>query len=180
MPSTEDRRARVATMVVFFVTGFVVAAWATRIPEVQQRLALSPLAPSLPWLAIGLAIMAAATSVVDVAMNVQGIELQRRYRRQLLSGFHAAHPVGMLAGGLVGTAAAATHLSVRAHFGLVSGSGLVMGLAATAWLVSEPRKPSQTLLRRPSGRLLLLGAVAALLARPALGSKAAVRVPAER
>ncbi|HEX8863544.1 MAG TPA: hypothetical protein VGC06_31485 [Actinomycetes bacterium] len=42
MPSAEDRRARVATTVVFFVTGFVVAAWATRIPEVQQRLALSP------------------------------------------------------------------------------------------------------------------------------------------
>jgi hypothetical protein len=28
--------------VVFFVTGFVVAAWATRIPAVQERLGLSP------------------------------------------------------------------------------------------------------------------------------------------
>lgn len=42
MPSPEDRRARAATAVVFFVTGFVVAAWATRIPAVQERLGLSP------------------------------------------------------------------------------------------------------------------------------------------
>jgi hypothetical protein len=41
-PSAEDRRARGATAVVFFVTGFVVAAWATRIPAVQERLGLSP------------------------------------------------------------------------------------------------------------------------------------------
>src|SRR5919107_5198584 len=42
MPSTEDRRARAATTAVFFVTGFVVAAWATRIPAIQQDLGLSP------------------------------------------------------------------------------------------------------------------------------------------
>jgi MFS family permease len=209
MPSAEDRRARVATTVVFFVTGFVVAAWATRIPEVQQRLALSTgrfaiavlgleggaivglpaggalvarlgsraslrlgfalyptalvavaLAPSLGWLVAALAVMAAANSVVDVAMNVQGVELQRRYRRSLLSGLHAAHPVGMLAGGLAGTAAAAAELSTRAHFGLAGGAGLLLGMAATWWLVTESRQPSQRMLRRPSGRLLLLGAIA--------------------
>lgn len=42
MPSPQDRRARAATTAVFFVTGFVVAAWATRIPAVQQHLGLSP------------------------------------------------------------------------------------------------------------------------------------------
>jgi hypothetical protein len=40
MPSPQDRRARAATTAVFFVTGFVVAAWATRIPAVQQPLGL--------------------------------------------------------------------------------------------------------------------------------------------
>jgi MFS family permease len=42
MPASQDRRARVATTIVFFATGFVVAAWATRIPAIQQRLGLSP------------------------------------------------------------------------------------------------------------------------------------------
>jgi MFS family permease len=209
MPSPENRRARAATAVVFFVTGFVVAAWATRIPAVQERLGLSPgglalavlgleggalaglpaggalvarlgsrralrlgfavypsalpavaLAPGLGWLAAALAVMAAANSVVDVAMSVQGVELERRYRRPILSGLHAAHPLGMLAGGLAGTAAAAAHLAVPLHLGLAGGAGLVAGTAATRWLVAEPRRPRQPLLARPGGRLGLLGAIA--------------------
>jgi hypothetical protein len=96
MPSAEDHRARVATTVVFFVTGFVVAAWATRIPEVQQRLALTP---------------------GTFAIAVLGLE-----------------------------------------------GGAIVGLPVGGAL----------------GLLVVAAAVAALLARPALGSKAAVRVPAER
>jgi len=209
MPASEDRRARVATTMVFFVTGFVVAAWATRIPAIQERLDLSPgtfavavlgleggalaglpvggalvarlgsrpslrlaflvypaslpgiaLAPGLGWLVVALAVMAAANSLVDVAMSVQGVELERRYRRPILSSLHAAHPLGMLAGGLAGTAAAAADVAVLPHFLLAGGAGLAAGLAATRWLVAEPRQPRQRLLARPSGRLLLLGVVA--------------------
>ena len=208
-PSPGDRRARAATAVVFFVTGFVVAAWATRIPAVQERLGLSPgtfalavagleagalaglpaggalvarlgsrpclrlgfavyptallgvaLAPGLAWLTAALAVMAAANSVVDVAMNAQGVELERRYRRPILSGLHAAHPMGMLAGGLAGTAAAAAGLAVLAHFALAATAGLLAGLAATRHLAVEPRQPGQALLARPGGRLLLLGTIA--------------------
>ena len=65
------------------------------------------LAPSLAALAGALAVTAAANSVVDVAMNVQGVELERRCGRPVLSGLHAGHSFGVLAGGLVGTAAAA-------------------------------------------------------------------------
>ena len=207
--SPGDRRARAATAVVFFVTGFVVAAWATRIPAVQERLGLSPgtfalavagleagalaglpaggalvarlgsrpclrlgfavyptallgvaLAPGLAWLTAALAVMAAANSVVDVAMNAQGVELERRYRRPILSGLHAAHPMGMLAGGLAGTAAAAAGLAVLPHFALAATAGLLAGLAATRHLAVEPRQPGQALLARPGGRLLLLGAIA--------------------
>ena len=231
MPSPQDRRARAATTVVFFVTGFVVAAWATRIPAVQQRLALSPggfavavlgleggalvglpagaalvarlgsrlslrlafavyptalvgvaLAPGLGWLVVHLAVMAAANSAVDVAMNVQGVELERRYGRPILSGLHAAHPFGMLAGGLAGVAAAAADLPVLPHFGLAGGVGLLAGLAATRWLVAERRQPGQALLVRPSGRLLLLGTIAfcAFLLDGAANNWSAVHLHGER
>jgi MFS family permease len=209
MPASNDRRARIATTAVFFATGFVVAAWATRIPAIQQHLGLSPgsfavavlgleggalvglpvggalvarlgsrrslglafavyptalpavaLAPGLGWLAAALAVMAAANSVVDVAMTVQGVELERRYRRPILSSLHAAHPLGMLAGGLAGTAAAAADLAVAPHFALAGAAGLLGGATATRWLVDEPRRPRQRLLARPGGRLLLLGVVA--------------------
>jgi MFS family permease len=202
------RRARAANTAVFFATGAVYGAWATRIPAIQDRLDLtagalglailgleggavaglpaggalvarvgSPwalrvgfglfpvalvgvaLAPALPALALALAVMAAATSVVDVAMNVQGIELERRYRRPVLSGMHAGHPLGLLAGGLAGAAAAAAHVPVAAHFTAAAGLGMLVGGAATCWLVREEMQECRPL-ARPSGRLALLGLIA--------------------
>ena len=206
----ENRGARAATTLIFFLTGFVYAAWATRIPAIKADLGLSDgalgvailgleagaiaglpaggalaeragsptalrfgfavypaallgvaLAPTLPALAVALAAMAAGSSVVDVAMNAQGIELERRYRRPLLSGLHAGHPFGLVAGGVAGSAAAAAGVSVTAHFGAVAAIGLAAAIGATFWLVRDPGSPggSRTF-SRPSGPLLGLGLIA--------------------
>src|SRR3954469_16159787 len=106
-------------------------------------------APALATLAAALAVTAAANSVVDVAMNAQGVELERRLRRPVLSRLHAGHSFGVLAGGLVGTAAAAPAVGVRTHFAVVAAAGLVAGLLATRGLVDEPREEGVTLLARP-------------------------------
>ena len=47
MPTRRERRARVATVVIFFMTGWVYAAWATRIPAIKEQLGLSP--GALAW-----------------------------------------------------------------------------------------------------------------------------------
>jgi MFS family permease len=202
-------RARAATTAIFFMTGWVYAAWATRIPAIKDELGLSDgelglailgleagaivglptggalvarigsrralhigfaiyptalfgvaLAAGIAALAASLAVMAAATSVVDVAMNAQGVELERRYERPILSGLHAGHPFGLVAGGLAGTAAAAVGLSVDAHFAAAGGVGLITALAATAFLVREPARDGEPAFIRPSARLLLLGLIA--------------------
>ena len=208
--ATVDRRARAATTLIFFLTGFVYAAWATRIPVIKADLGLSAgalgvavlgleagaiaglpagaaltaragsrtalrvgfaaypaalvgvaLAPGLTALTVALAAMAVGSSVVDVAMNAQGIELERRYRRPLLSGLHAGHPFGLVAGGLVGSAAAAAGVSVTAHFGAVAALGLTAGTAATFALVHDARpRDGRRTFSRPSGRLLGLGLIA--------------------
>jgi MFS family permease len=117
-------------------------------------------APNLPALAAALAVMALANSVVDVAMNSQGVELERRCGRPLLSGLHAGHPLGLLAGGLAGTAVAAADVSVTAHFTSAALAGLMIALVASAWLVAEPDRGRQPALVRPTRRLLLLGLLA--------------------
>lgn len=91
-------------------------------------------APALAALAGALAIMAFANSLGDVAMNVQGVELERRARRPLLSRLHAGHAFGVLAGGVVGTAAATAGVAVGAHFALVAAAALVLGQLAVARL----------------------------------------------
>jgi MFS family permease len=209
MASHRERRARAATTVVFFMTGWVYAAWATRIPAIKDGLGLSDgelglailgleagaivglptggalvarvrshqalrigfaiypvglvavaFAPGLVVLAASLALMAASSSIVDVAMNAQGVELERRYQRPILSGLHAGHPFGLVAGGLAGTAAAAGEMSVRLHFAGAAAVGLVTALVATIVLVREPARDGQPTFVRPSGRLLLLGLIA--------------------
>jgi MFS family permease len=116
-------------------------------------------APSLGALTAALAVTALANSVLDVAMNVQGVELERRYRRPLLSRLHAGHSFGVLAGGLIGVGAAAAGVGVAAHFTAVALAGLVAGLLATTRLVDEPRT-SGPAFARPNGRLAALAAIA--------------------
>jgi MFS family permease len=114
---------------------------------------------SLASLAAALGVMAAANSVVDVAMNAHGVELERRYRRPLLSGLHAGHSFGFMAGGLFAIAAAAASPSTLAHFAVVGAVAAVVGVVATRLLVAE-RTSDGPAVARPSGALLLLGLVA--------------------
>jgi hypothetical protein len=104
--------------------------------------------------------MAAANSVVDVAMNVQGVELERRYRRPVLSSLHAGHSGGLLAGSAAGTAAAAAGISPVAHFTVTASLGVLLGIAATYRLVDELAPAGRPTFVRPGGPLLLLGAIA--------------------
>jgi len=207
--SARDRSARRSTFVVFFVAGWLPAAWATRIPAIKSELDLSEgglalailgleagaivglptgaalaarlgsrralrvgfvafapglalvgLAGNLALLAAGLAVMALGNSIVDVAMNAQGVELERRAGRPLLSGLHVGHPVGLVVGGLAGTVAASTDLAVVAHFAVAGVIGLGGALIASTRLVAERTEGRQPAFARPSRKLLLLGLLA--------------------
>jgi MFS family permease len=200
---------RAAAFAVFFVAGWLPAAWSTRVPVIKADLDLSEgalavgilgleagaivglpvgavlvarlggrralrigfagfapalvavgCAHNLAVLAGTLAAMALANSVVDVAMNAQGVELERRAGRPLLSGLHAGHPIGLVAGGLVGTAAAAAELPVAVHFAIAGAVGAGLAGAATGSLVQEHRPARPSAFRRPSRRLLVLGLLA--------------------
>jgi MFS family permease len=225
------RAARIATTLVFFLTGATMAAWSTRIPAIQERLDLSPgalavailgleagavvglpaggalvtrlgsragvaigfgvfptallavgLAPGLAALAVALGVMAAANSVVDVAMNAQGIELERRYERPVLSGLHAGHSFGMVAGGLVGIAAAGAGVVPAVHLGAMAALAVVAGVGATRWLVREPPNGDGPVFVVPNRPLALLGAIAfcAFLLDGAAYNWSAVHLRAER
>src|SRR3954470_4535967 len=210
---SEDRRARAATALIFFLTGAVFAAWSTRLPAIKEHLGLSDgalavailgleagavaglplggaivaragsrtalrasfavyplglvavsLATGVATLAAALAAMALANSVVDVAMNAQGVELERRAGRPLLSGLHAGHSLGLAAGGLAGALAAAAGVAVKAHFAATAALGIAAGLAATTRLAAERPAAGERRFAWPRGRLALLrrGAVCAV------------------
>jgi MFS family permease len=146
--------------------GLLVTRWgsahATRVGFALYPGALlaAAVAPSLPLLTAALAVTAAANSLVDVAMNVQGLALERRYGRPVLSGLHAGHSAGLLAGGLAGTAAAAGDVPVATHFAVVAVAGTVLGVVTPRWFVKELSGGRRTAFARPGRALLLLGMLA--------------------
>src|ERR687886_197352 len=132
----DDRRAQAATALIFFLTGAGAGLRATFAVSPRGLVGVA-LANGVATLAAALAAMAIANSVVDVAMNAQGVELERRRGRPLLSGLHAGHSFGLAAGGLAGTLAAASGVPVTAHFSATAALGVAAGVAATAALVRE-------------------------------------------
>ena len=131
-------------------------------------------APSLGWLVAAMAVMGVANSAIDVAMNVQGVELERRYGRPLLSGLHSAHSFGVVAAGVGGTLCAARAVPLTAHFAVVAGIALVASQLSMGALLSEhregadhhaprgrePRRGAADDVRRARRRLVAIGLLA--------------------
>src|SRR5919198_1854686 len=92
------------------------------------------LAVSLVTLSAGLFALAAANSVVDVALNAHGVALERRYGRPILSGLHAMHSLGGILGAGVG-ALAARAVGRTPHFLAVAAAATLAAVAATRLLL---------------------------------------------
>ena len=65
--------------------------------------------PTLPALAvnqltlmIGLLIFGATAGILDIAMNVQGVAVEARMRRPVMSSFHGMYSAGGIAGSIIG------------------------------------------------------------------------------
>jgi MFS family permease len=156
------------------------SACATRIGFAVYPGALlaAAVAPDLALLAVALAVTATANSVVDVAVNVQGLELERRYGRPVLSSLHAGHSAGLLAGGLSGTVAAAGGVPVATHFAVVAAAGTVLGVVVPGWFAAERSGGRGPVFARPGRPLLLIGLLAfcAFLLDGAAGNWSALQV----
>jgi HAD superfamily hydrolase (TIGR01509 family) len=123
---------------------------------------LASLAGDLPELAAALALFGAGFGAVNVSANDQGLALERRYGRSILSSFHAAFSAGGLAGAGLGALAAAAGVAPRQHFGVVA-----LGVAGGALLLGRRLLPADRdavprarVFARPPRALWVLGAAA--------------------
>jgi MFS family permease len=99
-------------------------------------------AGSFPMLLIGLLLLGVGHGMVDVSMNAHGVGVEQRYRRPIMSSFHAMFSVGGLLGSGLG-AVAASALSVGTHFLVVAILLATLSVAARPLLLPrEPRKRS--------------------------------------
>jgi len=122
---------------------------------------LPALARTVPALAGGLFVLGVTNSAMDLSMNAQGVSVERRMRRPILSSLHAAFSFGGFAGAGLGALAAALNVAPLPHFAFGALVFGVPGLIATRFLLAQDEDvdahaPSMRWRAMPS-RLLLLG-----------------------
>lgn len=126
----------IGSLVMMPVTGRLVARWGCR---AVMRASLPFMAAAITalafttnvWLAAALVIFfGGALGVTDVSMNVQSVVAEKREKRAILSGFHAAYSFGGMSGGFFFAALVGIGLPVWAA--VVSGAALIVAVA-TAW-----------------------------------------------
>lgn len=89
---------------------------------------------ALPVLtALGFFANGAGTGLWDVAMNVEGAEVERRLGRTIMPRFHAAWSIGSIVGSAVGIPMAALHTPLLVHVPVC----VALALALTWWSVGS-------------------------------------------
>jgi fucose permease len=95
----------------------------------------------VPVSAVGLFIYGIGTSVWDVAMNVEGAEVERRLGRAIMPRFHAAWSLGSIAGAALGVPVAALSVPMPLHLGVLSLLSVVLLVVGTrSFLPAEEEK----------------------------------------
>lgn len=125
-------------------------------------LAVTTLVPGQLWLSVTMFVYGASAGMVDVAMNAQGVEVEERLGRSIMSGLHGMWSVGTLLGSLIGVAAAHADLDARTHLTAMA----VLLAAAGCWLCSgfldvelSPGDEAPARFALPPRSALIIGAV---------------------
>ncbi|OLZ53396.1 MFS transporter [Amycolatopsis coloradensis] len=116
----------------------------------------------LPWFLPLMAVMPGAITaglgmltwgviagLLDVSMNAQGVEVERRARRPVLNSLHAVWGIGALLGSGGTVLAVRAEWSLSAHFWVVSVVLVVIALFSGRWLLTESRASSPAAEKAP-------------------------------
>jgi MFS family permease len=137
------------------VTRVLIGLWSV-------ALLLPALAPDLPLLMVALLLYGVAAGTADVAMNAQGVAVEERMGKSIMSGLHGAWSLGALAASGIGALAAQAQLDARIHFVLVAAVLLVLGTTAGRWLLDtrpDPGAEQPPAFALPSKAVLVIGLV---------------------
>ncbi|MFD2840483.1 MFS transporter [Populibacterium corticicola] len=81
----------------------------------------------------GLAFFGAGMGSGEIGQNIEAVELEVKVQRSIVPGLHGFYSLGVFVGGMIGLAANALVVPAPTHLAAM----LLMGLAATLWLVRQ-------------------------------------------
>lgn len=119
-------------------------------------LACLPFAHNVLFTACALSVFGMAAGTVDVAMNIQAIDVEREYGRSIMSGFHAFYSVG----GIVGAAGPSLLLTMGLSAATSTAFAAALMIIALAYsyssLAEKMQSSEKTLLAVPRGIVIVL------------------------
>jgi fucose permease len=125
------------------LAGWLASRYGTRLPAAlglllaSGALAAAAFVPSQSTLAAAAAVLGAGFGIVDVAANADGVALEHRLGRHVLSGLHGMWSVGLLTGSAIAAGAAAASVGLRIHFPAVAAGAVVLGALAIPRLLPK-------------------------------------------
>lgn len=130
----------------------LMAAWCA-------ALALPALAPNLALLWFALLVYGATAGMADVAMNAEGVVVEQRYGRSIMSSLHGMWSVGALVGSGIGALAAHAGTDARLHLGVSAAVLLALGWFAGTDVPDVRLPGTEQAFALPSRGVLLIGLV---------------------
>ncbi|MGB8814679.1 MAG: MFS transporter [Paracoccaceae bacterium] len=109
-------------------------------PLACLTLPLVVISPNLWLLTPAVMLMGALFGLMDVAMNANAVEVERRLGQAIMSSSHGFWSIGGFVGGASG-GWIITQIGALPHAGIVAGIGLAAALLATPHLIGEPPAP---------------------------------------
>jgi MFS family permease len=134
-------------------------------PLLAATLVLPGVANSIVTLFLSLFVLGLASGALDVAMNAQGIEVERHLGRPILSGLHGLWSIGLGIGAGAAAIAAAIEADPLEHFAVVGAALAVASLVFLRGLLAAhgrvPAEPGEEPVNvRWTPALVLLGVIA--------------------
>lgn len=125
---------------------------------------LIPLMAHLAPLVMLFVLIGIANGTLDIAMNAQAVIVEQRYKRPIMTSFHAFFSIGMASGAWCGALFAELSKGLAFHFAVVSAVSLLLVLWVRFNLVPDkPARDNHTddpVFRIPNRSLLSVGLIA--------------------
>lgn len=158
----------VGALVAMNLSGYLSARFGSRSVTIIASLCLSLMlvllafATTLPLLITILVLFGASNGSMDVAMNTQGVAVERQYGRPILNSFHACFSLGGLVGSLIGALVASHNLALFPQFLGIALFCIILTLSVARFLLPAETEAQGTTVAfaRPTRAILILGLVA--------------------
>ena len=125
-------------------------------------LVLPSLTTSLALLCVTLLVFGAAAGVADMAMNAQGVLVEKTLGRSVMSSFHGFWSVGILVGSAVSALASHVGIDARLQFALAAPALAAAAMIASRRLLDDPVEADAEpppMFALPARPVLLIGLV---------------------